>query len=112
MSWAKLDDSYWMHPKVLMVGNAGAGIFSRMLSYCGCYLTDGLIPEAIVTNIVSGDKKALQALVDREMVELWESGAVFIPNYLEFNRSKKEVEDDRKKRRDNGARGGRPRSAA
>jgi hypothetical protein len=112
LSWAKLDDSFWMHPKVLMVGNTASGIFARMLSYCGCYLTDGLIPAAVVAHIVGGDKKALQALVDQEMVALWETGSVYIPHYLEFNRSKKDVEADRKTRARNGARGGRPRSAA
>jgi hypothetical protein len=104
LDWAKLDDSFWMHPKTLMVGNTSAGIFARMLSYCGCYLTDGLVPAAVVALIVGSDKKALQALIDQDMVELWESGSVHIPHYLEFNRSKRDVEADRKMRAKNGAR--------
>lgn len=109
MSWAKLDDGFWMHPKVLVAGNAGAGIFARLLSYCGCYLTDGLVPEPIAAQIVGSDKKALKALVDYGMVEVTETGSVFIPDYLEHNRSKVDVEEDRKRRRANGAKGGRPR---
>jgi hypothetical protein len=101
-----------MHPKVLIVGNTAAGIYARMLAYCGCYLTDGLVPQAIVGTIVGKDTKALQALIDLSMVEPLETGSLFIHNYLEFNRSKREVDEDRKTRAKNGSKGGRPRSPA
>lgn|SRR4051812_35536199 len=101
-----------MHPKILIAGNTAAGIFARMLAYSGCYLTDGLVPQAIVTTIVGKDTKALQALIDMNMLEQLETGSVFIHNYLEFNRSKREVDEDRKSRRANGAKGGRPRTTA
>lgn len=112
MSWAKLDDTFWMHPKILIAGNTAAGIYARMLAYCGCYLTDGLVPQAIVTTIVGKDNKALQALIDLNMLEPLETGSVFIHNYLEFNRSKREVDEDRKTRAKNGKLGGRPRANA
>jgi hypothetical protein len=51
MSWAKLDDRFWMHPKVTAIGNEGAGTFARLLSYCSCYLTDGLVPADAVKMI-------------------------------------------------------------
>ena len=108
MSWAKLDDGFWMHPKVLMAGNAGAGIFARLLSYCGCYLTDGLIPAQIVTQIAGPDKKLLPELDRLGLIQVLETGSVLIPDYLEHNRSKEQVEEDRKTRRANGAKGGRP----
>lgn len=108
MTWSKLDDGFWMHPKVIMAGNASAGIFARMLSYCGCYLTDGMVPSGVVGTIVGSDKKALEALDRVGLVQLLESGGVVIPDYLDHNRSKAQVEADREQRRENGARGGRP----
>lgn len=111
MTWAKLDDTFWMHPKVMMSGNAAAGIFARMLAYSGCYLTDGLIPADIVKMIVGGDSEAFERLVKHDMLEELPTGSVFIGKYLEHNRSKREVDQDRKTRRENGARGGRPKKA-
>lgn len=92
MSWARLDDGFWMHPKVLISGNAAAGVFARLLSYSGCYLTDGLIPSPIVDSIVGKDKRAIDALVTHGMVHRMDTGSIYIPDYLEYNPSKIEVE--------------------
>jgi hypothetical protein len=108
LSWAKLDDGFWMNPKVIQAGNAGAGIFSRLLSYCGCYLTDGFIPPEVVELVVGSDKKAMQTLERLMLVQRMESGAFCIPDFLEHNRSKAQVEADREQRRAAGARGGGP----
>jgi hypothetical protein len=106
VSWARLDDGFWMHPKVLMVGNTAAGVFARCLSYCGSYLTDGLVPEPIATQIAGGDRKALQALVDHDLLTHLPSGGFHIRDYLEYNRSKEETEAARKQRAEAGRKGG------
>jgi hypothetical protein len=106
VTWSKLDDGFWMNPKVIQAGNAGAGIFSRLLSYCGCYLTDGFIPPEVVELVVGSDKKALQTLERLMLVQRMESGAFCIPDFLEHNRSKAQVEADRLQRKAAGARGG------
>jgi hypothetical protein len=108
VTWTKLDDGFWMHPKVLMAGNTAAGIFARMLAYCGAYLTDGLVPEHIAVSIAGPDKRALDALVTAELAERLESGGYYIPDFLEHNRSKRQVDEDRAQRRANGKKGGRP----
>lgn len=100
MSWAKIDDRFWMHPKVAAVGNAGAGIFSRMLSYCGCYLTNGLVPPEAVALIVGKDRVVLQRMHDLNMVEIRESGSVFIRDYLDYNPDRDKVEADREAARE------------
>jgi len=43
MSFVLLDDGFYTNPKVTAVGNAGAGLFARALSYCGHNLTDGFV---------------------------------------------------------------------
>ncbi len=101
-TWAKLDDGFWMHPKVLMAGNTAAGVFARMLSYSGCYLTDGLVPAAIVSQIVGTDRKTLPALAQYGLIEVLETGSVVIPDFLEHNKSKVEVEAARRQRREAG----------
>lgn len=95
MSWAKLDDRFWMHPKVTAVGNTGAGIFGRMLSYCSCYLTNGLVPPEAVALIVAKDRPTLQRMHDLGMVEIRESGSVFIPDYLDYNPHRDKVQGER-----------------
>lgn len=106
MSWARLDDNFWMHPKILIAGNSAAGVFARMLSYCGCYLTDGLIPEPIADQIIGKDRKALEALEKQGMVARMDSGSIYIKDYLEHNPSKAEVEDTVRRRREAGRKGG------
>jgi hypothetical protein len=99
MAWANLDDGFYDHPKVIMVGNAAAGIFARMLAYCSRYGTDGMVPSRTVTYIVEDDHDALQRLYDAGMLRAWESGGVDIPDYLDYNRSKAQVEADREAKR-------------
>jgi hypothetical protein len=72
MSWAKLDDRFWMHPKVTAIGNEGAGTFARLLSYCSCYLTDGLVPADAV-KMISQNRKLLEHMNDLGVIELRES---------------------------------------
>jgi hypothetical protein len=106
MTWARLDDSFWMHPKVMISGNTAAGVFARCLSYCGCYLTDGLIPEPIAAQIAGSDKKALDALIDVGLLQRLESGGYYISDFLEYNRSKEETEAARRQRAEAGRKGG------
>lgn len=98
MPWVKLDDGFWSHPGATCAGNTGAGIFTRLLSYCGCYLTDGLVPQHVAAFIVGGDRKAFDTLKQFGVVEVLESGGVIIPDYLDYNRSKDDVEKERKQR--------------
>jgi general stress protein YciG len=115
MAYARLDDGFWMHPKIIMCGNTAAGIFARLLSYCGRYLTEGLIPRDIVNMIAGQDKHHVKELERVGLVQILESGGVLIPDYLDYNRTKAQVEADRQQRSEAGRRGGlksRPRSSA
>jgi hypothetical protein len=105
VSWSKLDDGFWMHPKIVRAGNEQAGIFCRCLSYCGAYLTDGLIPEPVAVSI-AGSKKALEATISLGLLDRLESGSVLVRDYAHYNPLRDEVETQREKRRDAGRRGG------
>lgn len=106
MTWAKLDDGFWMHPKVLMAGNEGAGIFCRCLSYCGMYLTDGRVPQQVALQI-AGSPRKLKAVVDVGLLQaLPHTGDYYIRDYAHYNMLRDEVEHRREQRREAGRRGG------
>lgn len=130
MSWTRLDDGFWGHPKIEAAGNAATGLFARSLSYCGAYSTGGFVPASWAQRI--GTPAEVKALV---RVGLWEKVAAgdvrevtgrrdsggrslpdavvtmpaegyFIPDFLHFNWTKSEVENLRLKRREAGRVGG------
>lgn len=103
MSWAKLDDKFWSNPKVEMVGNEAAGAYARMLSYCGDQLTDGKLTDGAARYIAAPE------VIDRltEFGFIHRNGRGWkIPDYLDFNPSRKEVEATRKARSKAGQKGG------
>lgn len=106
MSYARLDDGFWMHPAVLTAGNTAAGIFARLLSYCGCYMTDGKVPEGVVGTIVGRDTKALDALAAAGLVVRLhgDDDGLLIPDFLDYNRSKSDYDTYVESRRKNGTR--------
>jgi hypothetical protein len=103
MAWAKLDDGFWSDPDVIAVGNECAGVFARMLSYCGAHLTNGFVPEATAKFI--SRRPALNKLAAHGFIEQIEDGWL-IPKFLDFNPSRQEVEEKRKARAEAGRRGG------
>lgn len=96
MTWVKLDDGFWSHPKVDGTSLAAVGVFARSLSYCGAHLTDGSITPEAAIYMAAGKKALLAELVDRG---LWEQldGGYRIPDFLDFNPSREQVEAERQK---------------
>jgi len=105
VSWSKLDDGFWMHPKIVRAGNEQVGIFCRCLSYCGAYLTDGLVPEEVALSI-AGSKRALEGCVNSGLFDRLESGSVHIRDYAHYNPLRDQVEAARQQRREAGRLGG------
>lgn len=102
MAWAKFDDHFHSNPKIVQAGNAVAGLYARCITYCADYLTDGLVPGGIPWGFLSQlhDPSDLVSLVTK--AGLWEEveGGYLIPDYLEFNPSKEEVLENRRKERE------------
>jgi hypothetical protein len=103
MTWLKLDDGFYDHPKVLQAGNEAVGVFCRGLSYCGKQLTDGFIPKGIARSL--GKPKAIAALM---AAGLWEEieGGYQVHDFLDFNPSAAEVKAKQKVRQEAGRLGG------
>lgn len=103
MPWVKLDDSFWANPKVVAVGNEAAGAYARMLSYCGQHLTDGAVDDATLKFITRAPIR--KRLEEHGFIERNGKGWV-IPDYLDFNYSREQVESKRRARSQAGKRGG------
>ena len=104
MTWTKLDDGFWSNPTIEDVGNEAAGVYVRMLSYCGQHLTDGRVP-ASAAKFIACRRKPLTALVSAGL--LVRRGEDYtVVGFLDFNPSKDEVEERRKVRAAAGRRGG------
>ncbi len=72
MSWVKIDDQFFTHPKVLAAGKDGRALFIAGLCYSASHLTDGLVPTAALGLVASSAdvprRSTAKRLVD---VGLW-----------------------------------------
>lgn len=102
MAWFKIDDGFHNHPKIYAVGNAAAGLFVRCGSYCGQHLTDGLVPKAVAQGY--GTSAEIRKLLDVGLL-VEKGGDYAIPDYLEFNPSKSDVDAMRAEKGRGGQRG-------
>jgi hypothetical protein len=98
MPWAKLDDNFHAHPKTYMVGLDGCGLFTKGLSYCAHYLTDGFLPEEWVYAQVPATTRnrdttgVIGRLLDSGMFEKVDGGFQ-IHDYLACNPSRQQAQD-------------------
>lgn len=112
MTWAKIDDRFPRHPKVLRAGGDAAWLYVAALCYANEHLTDGAIPAAAVPTLT--DRKRPMELAEKLVsVRLWErDGEDFlIHDYHDENETADVVRAKREalsaKRRAAGVEGGR-----
>lgn len=113
MVWAKIDDKYAEHPKVIAAGEDAAWINVKAILWSCRFLTDGFIPADTATALAGGKpSKATAALIERltrgfhGRSGLWKTapGGYLIHDFLEYNPSKEAVEAERKASRQRQAR--------
>jgi hypothetical protein len=92
MTWFKLSDQFYDHPKVMQAGNSAVGLWVRCGTYSAQKLLDGRIPKA--TAHLFGSKRDVERLLK---TGLWidVEGSYWIPNFLEYNPSAEKVRADR-----------------
>lgn len=93
MPWFRLDDSFHSHPKVVAAGNEAVGLFVRCGTYCAQHLTDGFIPEQVM--LLYGSSELADALIRAKLVRRVRGGWR-IPDYLDYNPSGQQVQQERK----------------
>lgn len=94
LSWVKLDDQFFLNPKVIAAGHDAVILYLAGLTYAAGQLTDGKITAAALQALagLTGTDSGLAArLVD---VGLWEQceDDYLIHDYLKYNPSAEQVE--------------------
>lgn len=70
MTWFRIDDKFWSHPKVLHLSSLSVGVWARIGSYCSDQLTDGQVEDRTVHSICPESR----AVIDRAIAELVAAG--------------------------------------
>lgn len=105
MAWAKFDDSFYDHPKVMEVLDTepmAMVLHVRAITYCARHRTDGKLRPNVVEHLVplQSDREAqVKALID---TGLWydHEGHFYVHDYLDYNPSREETDERRKQDRD------------
>lgn len=102
MPWFALDDGFDTHPKVRKAGNAAAGLFTRLGAHAAKHLTDGHLDGSIVRDY--GTPAQIRKLIDVGMLHATghgcshpkcqqpSGGDYFMHDYLDYNKSRKQIE--------------------
>lgn len=100
MAWFAVDDGFDTHPKIRKAGNPAAGLFVRLGTYAARHLTDGHIPGIVARDY--GTAAQLRKLTEAGMLhsqphtcdrcEQPAKGDYVMHDYLEYNRSRKQIE--------------------
>ena len=95
MPWARIDDTFYDHPKVLQTSLAALGLHLKALSWCNRHLTDGAVPVEAV-RMLGATVKMADELVSTGLWERAPRGYV-IHDFLRYSKSKSDVESERDK---------------
>ena len=99
MSWFPLEETITDHPKILQAGHKGFALYVAGLCYASKHLTNGFIPMTVVSLLLP-DLRAQVAKVAVGLVNagLWEeaSGGYQVHDYLDYQRSREQVEARRR----------------
>lgn len=100
MPWFNLDDGFDTHPKVRKAGNAAVGLFCRLGSHSAKHLTEGHIDAGVVRDY--GTAATVRKLIAVGMLhpvghgcpkcEQPAEGGYVMHDYLDYNRSRKQIE--------------------
>jgi len=110
MAYTNTDYSFWTNPKVRAAGKDAAFLYIAGNGFCNEYLTDGFISDTDIETVafnafLRSPKKAVESLM---VAGLWDRvrGGYKIHDYLDYNKSKKEIEELRSKKTAAGRKGG------
>ena len=98
MTWFKVDDGFYDHPKVEELPNAAVGLWVKAGAWCSKHETDGVIPASRV-KALKGTPSQISALI---RCGLWvetesESGAkaYSFRNWLDYQPGREERREER-----------------
>ena len=89
MTWFKVDDTVWCHPKFLMLSDAAQSLWLRAGAWSAQTLTDGDVPSIAMT-LLRGTDDAAEELVASGLWERADDGYRF-HDWLKYQPSKDDV---------------------
>jgi len=99
MSWVKIDDQFFSHPKVLRAGRDARDLYLAALTYCARFLTDGFVQEESLGQLASlaGIEDVTASVTALLTCDMWETckGGYRIHDYLDYNPSAEQVKAKR-----------------
>ncbi|MEU1432159.1 hypothetical protein ABZ412_34335 [Nocardia sp. NPDC005746] len=92
MTWFKVDDGFWSHPKTVGLSDSAVALWVRAGAYACQHLTDGVIGTPVLRMV--GDKAAAEELV---AVGLWTetAGGYVFHDWAEYQETSATVKDRR-----------------
>lgn len=112
MPWANLDDQFPTHPKVVRLTDPAFRLHVSGICYCAKYETNGRIDAEVVPLLAPRFKpRVLEELIERR---LWApiAGGYEIHDYLQWNRSKEDIAEERERKRKQRSEAGKKGAAA
>jgi hypothetical protein len=106
MTWVNLDDQMPEHPKIVALSDGAFRLHVSAISYANRYLTDGIIQAEIIPRLVPRYRHTYVDDLVRRM--LWVEvmpGVYEIHDFLDWNKSRAEVEKRRAARAEGGRKG-------
>jgi len=95
MTWFKVDDGFWSHPKTLGLSKGAVALWVRSGAYAGQHLTDGVIPRHVL-GVLQGTEAEAQELVTAGLWLDHVEGYLF-HDWNKYQPTKAKVETDRAK---------------
>ena len=108
MTWVRIDDRMHGHPKIRSAGLDAMGMWVLGLSYCGCYLTDGVVRVVDLIPLVGGEPRVIELAERLVSAGLWDvvEGGWMYHDYLDYNPSAEQVKAEQKRKVEAGRMGG------
>ena len=101
MTWFKVDDNYWSHPKVLLSDLESRGVWVTAGSWCAQHLTDGRIPRPVLRRIIPLRPAKVDAIANElEASGLWymDGDDYVFHDWQAYQPTKASIHDIRKQR--------------
>jgi hypothetical protein len=103
VTWFRVDDGFYSHPKTLAVSLAATGLWVRAGSWVGRQLNDGIVPESALRAISPESPQRTKRLADELVAAgLWLEipGGYCFHDWRQSNPLRDEVEANRERVRE------------
>jgi len=114
MPWAQFDDHFHDSEGALRAGPEACGLHLLATTWCCAHLTDGQLPELVARMFIDRCQHGDELVASLVEAGLWErtNDGWRLPQFLDDNRSKAKVKEDRDQKAKSGAKGGRNKAKA